>query len=458
MGRLGSSWFRRPKHLGKDPGPLSFRFRQLVQRNIRDRFPRRSLGDLNRLDRQIENFEAAYRQLEHGRVEDLIMHTKLVIKQAFVLTRDGVKLPTRLKDLGWPETQLDVREIREIGKLANYWRISRHLALCSRRFRSLFENVELQFLPSYSPSSKSRAFSKQYIHAEIQLLVHYELTTLELKPRAIGVSKEACFLCDAFIRAHNCFSVTGAHRQMFPQWTVPDLEEFTTSTIQSFQRVLSQVCEEVKREYLKSQQKSPWRPFPAQSAINLAVIHLDTPSTSTLPLRSTASSIDNRRSTKSHKGCVALEPYQTEESASDLEQNDGQDCIEPTSVLSSAIGRCGCPNSQEEEMPAIPVEIVVDEAFPERIDWLRFFATSSPVTSSRRTELEQPQFVKATISLQPATGVESHRAIHMASIPSHGELVLERDICDDLHQLSFLLVGPQGPEQPICVRCHWRTS
>lgn len=67
---------------------------------------------------------------------------------------------------------------------------------------------------NYRASSTPQIQPRQYIHAEIQLLVHYEWTTPRLIPRVIGASKE---VCDAFIRAHGRFTVIGAHRQMFPQ-------------------------------------------------------------------------------------------------------------------------------------------------------------------------------------------------------------------------------------------------
>ena len=194
LGRLGSARFQCPMRLTKTREPLPARLRHLFRNNIRISRPFRNRQDFDGLDSQITSFEAVFSQLEDGRSEEAIAHIGRVIKQAFNMTEDGVKLPGRLKAVGYPDLLLDAREIREVGKVSNYWRISRHLAICSQRFRSHFASAERCPLVNYRASLKSKVLPRRYVHAEIQILVHFELTSPQSMPRAIGVSKEACFL------------------------------------------------------------------------------------------------------------------------------------------------------------------------------------------------------------------------------------------------------------------------
>ncbi|KAF2210296.1 hypothetical protein CERZMDRAFT_45675, partial [Cercospora zeae-maydis SCOH1-5] len=283
LGRLGSARFQAPPHMNSRRGPLSAQLRKFIGKN-RGKNPRKHrLSDLEKLDSDIAGFEAAFAQLEMGSSEQVISNLQRVIRQAFCLTVDGSQLPDRLRALGFSATQLDVREVREVGKVANYWRTSRHLSICARRFHRQFAGATWRSLPTYKPSATSELYSQQFVHAEIQLLVHYELEKPKLMPRIIGVSKEACFLCDSFIRAHGQFSLSGAHRQVFPQWTIPDLKDFSFETAQRLRQALSQLSIEVNREYIGAQgRKLPHRPFPLQSAINLNAIRFASPSTSTI--------------------------------------------------------------------------------------------------------------------------------------------------------------------------------
>ncbi|KAK1047837.1 hypothetical protein LTR74_017675, partial [Friedmanniomyces endolithicus] len=439
LGRLGSTRFRRPMHLDKTRGPLPTRLRQLYSKNIRASFPRRNCQDLNRPDRQIGSFEAALQQLESGKSEELHLNVTRTIKQAFDLTEDGVKLPTRLEALGCPDTFLDTKAVREVGKVSNYWRISRHLAICSQRFRSHFATAEWYPLPSYRASSKSQVLSQQYVHAEIQLLVHYELTPPHLMPRTIGVSKEACFLCDSFIRAHGHFSVTGAHRQMFPQRTVPDLKEYGSQTIQQFRRVLSQVYVEVKEEHLKSQKKLPRRPFPLQSAINLNVIRLTTPSTSTLLPQSRSHSSDGARTIRSNKSSPTSMMCQNEQDVKLLEHDEEDRCGEANPRVSPIVQQKGIVIDHEQALAGKPIDIIVDEAVSKHTDGVRTFATFSTLPFSNLPTPLRQRFVGGSMLLQPASDAECQRTIHLADIPAEDELVLQRDSNDAPHEISLLL-------------------
>lgn len=66
---------------------------------------------------------------------------------------------------------------------------------------------------------------KYKIHAEIQLLFHYELHAESRRPRVICSSKSACFLCDLFIHVHGKFYVARTHGVLYDKWILPDQEK-----------------------------------------------------------------------------------------------------------------------------------------------------------------------------------------------------------------------------------------
>jgi OTT_1508-like deaminase len=203
---------------------------------------------------------------------------KAVVKDAYKITVNGVSLPQRLRETG--QLRIDSREIREINKVANYWRICLELAHLSRLYRSLFTGPRLETLPHYMPLQG--VGQKRFVHAEIQMIAYYETSSSTSWPLALGSSKEACYLCHSFIKAHGSFYVSKAHRQIFNQWTVPDLSAYSIETLQRFRTALAAV-DKVVLQGLKSARKArSIRQFPVQSSINLRKLELPTPSLTTI--------------------------------------------------------------------------------------------------------------------------------------------------------------------------------
>jgi len=60
------------------------------------------------------------------------------------------------------------------------------------------------------------------IHAEIQLLFFYEQNPSIPHPRTIGSSKNACYLCDLFIRFHGKFHTPRTHGKLYDKWLLPE--------------------------------------------------------------------------------------------------------------------------------------------------------------------------------------------------------------------------------------------
>lgn len=95
------------------------------------------------------------------------------------------------------------------------------------------------------------------IHAEIQILAHYESTSADiLRPRIIAASKDACYLCHTFFRLHGQFRVPKTHGKLYRSWWLP-----TTPTLQPLQESLNAVLEKQVRETLKTLRKKKGFPI-----------------------------------------------------------------------------------------------------------------------------------------------------------------------------------------------------
>ncbi|KAL8658085.1 MAG: hypothetical protein Q9226_001289 [Calogaya cf. arnoldii] len=59
------------------------------------------------------------------------------------------------------------------------------------------------------------------VHAEIQILLFYEQNPSLSRPRIIGSSKSACYLCNLFIQHHGKFQVPRSHGKLYDRWMLP---------------------------------------------------------------------------------------------------------------------------------------------------------------------------------------------------------------------------------------------
>ena len=67
------------------------------------------------------------------------------------------------------------------------------------------------------------------VHAEVQLLFHYEQKSCNIPPRIICSSKQACFLCDLFFKIHGKFTIPSSHGRLYEKWALPEAVKSTTS-------------------------------------------------------------------------------------------------------------------------------------------------------------------------------------------------------------------------------------
>ncbi|KIW30990.1 uncharacterized protein PV07_02675 [Cladophialophora immunda] len=170
-----------------------------------------------------------------------------VVKESFAITTSEGQVPFRvnLENAGLNAQEwLNNKYITQIDKLGAYHRIPQTLTREARRrkTRHLFSNIKPAFIDPYEPRMSSISLTGTkvpcYVHAEIQLIVHYLLSTTPILPRVIGTSKEACFLCHLFIKRLGSFVITATHGRLYDQWTIPDLAEYLPGQVIALRTVI----------------------------------------------------------------------------------------------------------------------------------------------------------------------------------------------------------------------------
>lgn len=75
------------------------------------------------------------------------------------------------------------------------------------------------------------------VHAEIQLIAHWELERPKLLPRVICSSKDACFLCNLCLQLYQKIYTPKSHGRLYPGWRIPcipqlaELEQMLSQTL-----------------------------------------------------------------------------------------------------------------------------------------------------------------------------------------------------------------------------------
>jgi OTT_1508-like deaminase len=102
--------------------------------------------------------------------------------------------------------------------------------------------------------------AKCAVHAEMQLLFHYECPNPHLPPRVIYSTKKACYLCNLFFLLHGRFSMPGTHGRLYEKWTFPkriqDLEGPRAETIHGVvERFFHAIIEAIRHTFVPSSKR-----------------------------------------------------------------------------------------------------------------------------------------------------------------------------------------------------------
>ena len=160
------------------------------------------------------------------------------------------------------------KHIRQLDKIGTYFRITKTLAKAAKKYKTWMAGLRIEYLSPFKPvwseiSLKGKKVSC-HVHAEVQLVVFYDLTTPpgRLKTRVIGTSKATCFLCQLFIKEHGSYFVAQEHARLHEQWTIPDMAEYNGSHVKHLRGIIGRMDSEICRLL---NVKHPPRPFPGTS-------------------------------------------------------------------------------------------------------------------------------------------------------------------------------------------------
>ena len=212
------------------------------------------------------------------RSEEESQMLKRIVKCSYELcTPDGQPISETLSSYGLnPKTYLTDSTLKQINKVGRYWGLCVDLARAAHRYRNLFKTFDLQLLPPYqdyipNPSLRVNGKVTYHVHAEIQLLVFYDLHSNSdfLKPRILGVSKAACYLCSLFIAKHLHFRITKTHGKLYHQWTFPNLNSYSIEQSKKYRRILTQINTELAETIRKEKARKSKRPILMESYVHL---------------------------------------------------------------------------------------------------------------------------------------------------------------------------------------------
>lgn len=245
------------------------------------------------LVRRLSELERTIRNSLSGGSSPLV-HPELpqlqnVVKESFDITTSNGRtvFRTTLSNVSLdPLVWFKKKHIVQIDKLSAYQRIPETLVreAYRRRLRPLFSDITVQFVDPYQskPSSISpnRGRVLCHVHAEVQMVVHYLLsTTAPLRPRTIGTSKDACYLCHSFITKQALFRTSATHGRLYDQWTIPDLADYSPGQVRVLRATIRMMNDEFLR--LASGKRMP-RCYPLTSRHNLRIYPEFSPKSSIL--------------------------------------------------------------------------------------------------------------------------------------------------------------------------------
>ena len=279
-GRLQSAFWQPPDYRKEDRSPLysdlrevSLRIKKVPFRNAKD--SRTLLQKLNNLCELFQHLDA-----EPGASRNLPAILKNIVKECYaVSTSDGTcTFNETVASYGYePKAVLTNKHIEQVYKLGRYWGSCVYLAEASRKYGNVFQSIDLAtvrpYMPIISAISIKRRRVECHVHAEIQLLIFYDSNpnVSILKPRVLGVSKAACYLCNLFTKKHADFFLSQTHGHLYDQWNVPDLADFDNTQRTKYRSILKSINTElqitIRRE--RARPRSQKRREPQGSRINL---------------------------------------------------------------------------------------------------------------------------------------------------------------------------------------------
>lgn len=310
-GRLQSVHWNRPKsRLGNKPRePLYLGLRKVAQRLELEKD--RGNSDLMLLRDRINHLCSVLQEIETcGKATfDCRQMLSQIVKESYELcTSAGTStVEETIKNHGFGSDDVICnKHIRQVDKVGRYWGLCKSMAEDSRKYGKAFTDIQLEVLRPYQAKTSSIAFTdgqraRCLVHAEMQIIAFYgkALNATLNKPRVIGVSKSACYLCNLFVHEHKQFFITKTHGRLYERWNFPDLEDFDPRERVDFSRILAGIDQELQTALVKAGKSLKKRNHPMGSWLTLP------PARQVSPVPSTVRSVASKELLESNKGHVS---------------------------------------------------------------------------------------------------------------------------------------------------------
>ncbi|KAF2722039.1 hypothetical protein K431DRAFT_312004 [Polychaeton citri CBS 116435] len=150
-------------------------------------------------------------------------------RAAVYLTRKARTTPMyqniKVRDVSHPAFRESARPSTIQSKMGGV--LSRSLTTGNPRERVIFRERLERYLGKSAQEvqadiAKDARLPKK-VHAEMQLLVYYEMQPSTVRrPRFICSSKHACYLCNLFVKKHGSHCVPSTHGTVYSKWKLPD--------------------------------------------------------------------------------------------------------------------------------------------------------------------------------------------------------------------------------------------
>ncbi|KAK2011780.1 hypothetical protein LZ32DRAFT_533311 [Colletotrichum eremochloae] len=273
LNRLRSAKWKKPVYLSRThKKPLYADFGNLVHR-IQFLYIKKEATARAQLERELMSLGDLLEAFE-SEIND---HQKLVeiVRSSYELCSSPL-VADYLKRLqagrATSQIQACLKTLRQLEKIAAYYRICLTLTSLSQSHAKMFDSVQLLFLPPFKAVPLTLAYQpwakSTHVHAEVILAVHHDLENPDgswYRPRCLGASKYFCYLCFLFIRHHGAYFAANTHGACYDQWTIPDLADYPESIVEHYRQVLRAMDADI----LARTQGTQWRPEPMTSRENL---------------------------------------------------------------------------------------------------------------------------------------------------------------------------------------------
>ncbi|KAH9903899.1 hypothetical protein F4778DRAFT_71790 [Xylariomycetidae sp. FL2044] len=177
---------------------------------------------------------------------------------------------SQLISLNMNATLYDAPEVQQIDKLARYYFLCKDFIRIARKseYDTLFKRIEISYTRAFEGINRPIIKRSCFVHAEIQQVLYYEKHPHEPRPRVIGCSKSACYLCDLFVQTQGLYILSHAHRRLYDRWTIPDVNWMTTEQVGIFRSIIREMVKDLQtniHQWHQNKDKRSYQKYPLES-------------------------------------------------------------------------------------------------------------------------------------------------------------------------------------------------